>query len=224
MNSKQPSQSRRAPDDPLVYLVDDDEAIRDSLGLLLRSVGLECEVYASALEFLEAYDPGRHSCLVADIRMPGLSGLELQQRLNEQRADVPVIFITGHGDVPMAVNAMKSGASDFLQKPFRDQDLIDRIHKALAQDRERRAWRAEERIIRERVALLTPREAEVMKRVVRGHANKVIAMDLGVSQRTVELHRARVMRKLQMRSLAELVSAVGKILAAEEPSGTAAAQ
>jgi two-component system response regulator FixJ len=224
MNSKQPSQSRRAPDDPLVYLVDDDEAIRDSLGLLLRSVGLECEVYASALEFLEAYDPGRHSCLVADIRMPGLSGLELQQRLNEQRADVPVIFITGHGDVPMAVNAMKSGASDFLQKPFRDQDLIDRIHKALAQDRERRAWRAEERIIRERVALLTPREAEVMKRVVRGHANKVIAMDLGVSQRTVELHRARVMRKLQMRSLAELVSAVGQILAAEEPSGTAAAQ
>ena len=224
MSSKHGSESQPALDDPVVYLVDDDEAVRDSLGLLLRSVGLECELYASALEFLEAYDPRRHSCLVADIRMPGLSGLELQQRLNEQRADVPVIFITGHGDVPMAVNAMKSGASDFVQKPFRDQDLIDRIHKALAQDRERRVWRAEERVIRERVALLTPREAEVMKRVVRGQANKVIAMDLGVSQRTVELHRARVMRKLKMRSLAELVSAVGKVLEPEEASGTAAAR
>ncbi|HUL83832.1 MAG TPA: response regulator transcription factor [Gammaproteobacteria bacterium] len=224
MNPKQQPESQSALDSALVYLVDDDEAIRDSLGLLFRSVGLNCEVYASALEFLEAYDPRRHSCLVADIRMPGLSGLELQQRLNERRADVPVIFITGHGDVPMAVNAMKSGAADFIQKPFRDQDLIDRIHKALAQDRERRVWRAEERAIRERIALLTPREAEVMRRVVRGQANKVIAMDLGVSQRTVELHRARVMRKLKMRSLAELVSAVGKVLELEEASGTAAAR
>jgi FixJ family two-component response regulator len=122
--------------------------------------------------------------------MPGLSGLELQQRLNEQRAEVPVIFITGHGDVPMAVNAMKSGASDFIQKPFRDQDLLDRIHKALAKDSERRAQRVEEDAIRELLATLTPRETEVMKRVVRGQANKVIALDLGVSQRTVELHRA----------------------------------
>jgi len=224
VSPKQQPESQSALDSALVYLVDDDEAIRDSLGLLFRSVGLNCEVYASALEFLEAYDPRRHSCLVADIRMPGLSGLELQQRLNERRADVPVIFITGHGDVPMAVNAMKSGAADFIQKPFRDQDLIDRIHKALAQDRERRVWRAEERAIRERIALLTPREAEVMRRVVRGQANKVIAMDLGVSQRTVELHRARVMRKLKMRSLAELVSAVGKVLELEEASGTAAAR
>jgi FixJ family two-component response regulator len=224
VSPKQQSEGPPVNDSPLVYLVDDDEAVRDSLGLLLRSVGLECEVYASALEFLEAYDPLRHSCLVADIRMPGLSGLELQQRLNEQRADVPVIFITGHGDVPMAVNAMKSGASDFVQKPFRDQDLIDRIHKALAQDRERREWRAHERVIRERLALLTPREAEVMKRVVRGQANKVIAMDLDVSQRTVELHRARVMRKLKMRSLAELVSAVDKVLEPEEANGTAAAR
>lgn len=222
--SKMTSAPRTAPKGPLVYLVDDDEAIRDSLGLLLQSVGLECEVYASALEFLGAYDPERHSCLVADIRMPGLSGLELQQRLNEQRADVPVIFITGHGDVPMAVNAMKSGASDFIQKPFRDQDLIDRIHKALAKDRERRASRVEENAIRDRLATLTPRETEVMRRVVRGQANKVIALDLGVSQRTVELHRARVMRKLKMRSLAELVSTVGKVIGREEPSGTAAAQ
>ena len=190
---------------PLVYLVDDDEAVRDALGLLFGSIGLDCRLFASALEFLEAYDPRRHSCLVADIRMPGLSGLDLQQRLNEQRADVPVILITGHGDVPMAGHAMKSGASDFVQKPFRDQDLIDRIHKALAHDRERRGVRAEQNVIRERLASLTPRETEVMRRVVRGQANKVIALDLGVSQRTVELHRARVMRKLKMRSLAELV-------------------
>jgi FixJ family two-component response regulator len=143
--------------------------------------------------------------------MPGLSGLELQQRLNEQRSEIPIIFITGHGDVPMAVTAMKSGAADFIQKPFRDQDLIDRINKALGRDRERRKGRAEEDAIRQRIALLTPREKEVMQRVVRGHANKVIAMDLGVSQRTVELHRARVMKKLRMRSVAELVHAVDRI-------------
>ncbi len=222
MSNKNPPQN----DNPLVYLVDDDEAIRDSLALLLQSVGLEHAVFASGLAFLDAYDRNRHSCLVTDIRMPGLSGLELQQRLNEQRAEIPVIFITGHGDVPMAVNAMKSGAADFIQKPFRDQDLIDRIHNALARDQEARKWRAEERVIRDRIALLTPREAEVMQRVVRGQANKVIAMDLGVSQRTVELHRARVMHKLEMRSLAELVSAIGKINEADETrsKGAAAAQ
>jgi two-component system, LuxR family, response regulator FixJ len=210
-------------DTPLVYLVDDDDAVRDALGLLLHSVGLECALFPSALEFLDAYDPDRHACLVADIRMPGLSGLELQQRLNEQRAGIPIVFITGHGDVPMAVNAMKSGATDFIQKPFRDQDLIDRIHKALAQDREQRAARAQKKAIRQRIALLTPRENEVMQRVVRGQANKVIAMDLGVSQRTVELHRARVMRKLKMRSIAELVAAVGR-LAGETPTDTAASR
>ena len=223
-STKPTAEAQSAQSSPLVYLVDDDEAVRDALGMLFKSVGLECRLFASALEFLEAYDPRRHSCLVADIRMPGLSGLDLQQRLNDQRAEMPVIFITGHGDVPMAVNAMKSGASDFIQKPFRDQDLIDRIHKALAQDRERREVRAAQNVIRERLALLTPREAEVMKRVVRGQANKVIALDLGVSQRTVELHRARVMRKLKMRSLAELVSAVGRVITSDEISGTATAR
>jgi two-component system response regulator FixJ len=222
--TKPTAEARAAENSPLVYLVDDDEAVRDSLGLLLKSVGLDCRLFASALEFLEAYDPDRHSCLVSDIRMPGLSGLDLQQRLNEQRAEVPMIFITGHGDVPMAVSAMKSGASDFIQKPFRDQDLIDRIHKALAQDRDRRAMRAEQSVILQRLSLLTPRETEVMRRVVRGQANKVIALDLGVSQRTVELHRARVMRKLKMRSLAELVTAVGKVIKSDEVSGTAAAR
>jgi FixJ family two-component response regulator len=198
-------------DEPLVYLVDDDEAVRDALGLLLKSVGLQSRLYASALEFLEDYSPERHACLVADIRMPGLSGLELQQRLNEQHAEIPIIFITGHGDVPMAVNAMKSGATDFIQKPFRDQDLLDRINKALQQDKERRVSGAQTRVIRDRLKLLTPRELEVMQRVVRGQANKVIAMDLGVSQRTVELHRARVMRKMGARSLAALVSLVDKL-------------
>lgn len=211
---------------PIVYLVDDDDAVRDSLGMLFRSIGLKHEAYASALEFLEHYDDTRNSCLVADIRMPGLSGLELQQRLNEQRAEIPIIFITGHGDVPMAVTAMKSGAADFIQKPFRDQDLIDRLHKALAQDGDRRRGRAAEDEIRGRIALLTPREHEVMQRVVRGQANKVIAMDLGVSQRTVELHRARVMRKLRMRSVAELVHAVDRVggAALAAPADTAASK
>jgi two-component system, LuxR family, response regulator FixJ len=202
------------PDAPLLYLVDDDEAVRDALGLLFGSIGLAFEAYSSALAFLERYDPTQHACLVADIRMPGLSGLELQQRLNERGTDIPIVFITGHGDVPMAVSAMKSGAVDFIQKPFRDQELIDRIHKALAQDRERRARRSEQDEIRGRIASLTKREEEVMRRVVRGQANKVIAMDLGLSQRTVELHRARVMRKLGMRSLAELVHSVDKVEAA----------
>lgn len=191
--------------DSLVYLVDDDRGVRDSLSLLLRSVGLSCEAYASADDFLEAYNPERVSCLVADIRMPGMSGLDLQQELNERGVEIPIIFITGHGDVPMAVRAMKSGAMDFLQKPFRDQDLLDRINKALSQAEESHAAQVEEGEIRERLASLTPRESEVMEMVVKGCANKVIAMDLGVSQRTVELHRARVMRKMGVRSLAELV-------------------
>ncbi|HEY8519139.1 MAG TPA: response regulator [Gammaproteobacteria bacterium] len=199
-------------DQPLVYVIDDDAAVRDSLSLLLDSVNLANRTFASAHEFLDEYDEEQHACLVSDIRMPGLSGLELQQLLAERKAEVPIIFITGHGDVPMAVKAMKSGAADFIQKPFRDQDLLDRIHKALEQDRARRAARREERAILERLKTLTPRETEVMQRVVSGQANKVIAMDLGVSQRTVELHRARVMRKLRMRSLAELVQAVGKVM------------
>ena len=208
---------------PIIYLVDDDEAVRDALGMLLKSIGLEHETFASALDFLQSYDARRHSCLVADIRMPGLSGLELQQRLNEERSEIPIIFITGHGDVPMAVTAMKSGAVDFLQKPFRDQDLIDRIHKALDRDGERRKGRAEQDEIRARLTLLTPRETEVMQRVVRGQANKVIAMDLGDSQRTVELHRARVMKKLKLRSVAELVHAIDRI-GGVPASGTAASQ
>ena len=203
-------------DKPLVYVVDDDEAVRDSLGMLLGSLGLECEVHESAQQFLERYDPERHSCLISDIRMPQLSGLELQQRLAEDDAAIPIIFITGHGDVPMAVKAIQAGAADFIQKPFRDQDLIDRIHKALQFDKEQRAERRQEMAFRECLKTLTPREMEVMQRVVSGQANKVIAMDLGVSPRTVELHRARVMRKLKLRSVAALVKAVSKISLPEQ--------
>ncbi|MDN5871887.1 MAG: response regulator [Nitrococcus sp.] len=197
-------------DKPLVYVIDDDAAVRESLGLLLESLRLANEVYGSALEFLDAYDPGRHSCLVTDIRMPAMSGLELQQKLAQDKAEIPIIFITGHADVPMAVSAMKAGASDFLRKPFRDQDLLDCIHKALWQDRERRVLLQEEATIRACLKTLTPRELEVMQRVVSGQANKVIAIDLDISARTVELHRARVMQKLGMRSLAELVRTVDK--------------
>jgi FixJ family two-component response regulator len=188
--------------------------VRHSLGLLLNALGLQNEVYASAHEFLKGFDPERHSCLVCDVRMPALSGLELQQRLAESNIEIPIIFITGHGDVPMAVNAMKAGADDFIQKPFRDQDLIDRIHRALQHDMKRRAERKQDTAIRQALRTLTPREMEVMQRVVSGQSNKVIAMDLGVSPRTVELHRARVMRKLRMRSLAALVKAVAKVLPA----------
>lgn len=191
--------------DAVVYVVDDDDAVRDSLSLLLRTVGLTSRAFASAAEFLEGYEADRVGCLVADIRMPGLSGLELQEELLERKIDIPVIFITGHGDVPMAVKAMKSGAMDFIQKPFRDQDLLDRINQALLRARSAHEEQLEVSDIRRRFDALTPRESEVMKMVVKGHANKVIAMDLGVSQRTVELHRARVMQKMGVRSLAELV-------------------
>jgi FixJ family two-component response regulator len=197
--------STRNDSEPLVYVVDDDRAVRESLSLLLGSVGLASEAYESAQDFLMAYRRGRVCCLVADIRMPGMSGLELQREINDRHLDVPIIFITGHGDVPMAVNAMKSGATDFLTKPFRHQDLLDRIHEALSRARAEHEGHLHESEIRARYESLTPREAEVMEMVVRGSANKVIAMDLGVSQRTVELHRARVMQKMAARSLAELV-------------------
>jgi FixJ family two-component response regulator len=189
----------------LIYIVDDDRAVRDSLSLLLNSVGISNQTFDSAAAFLEAFEPNRIACLVADIRMPVMSGLELQQKLNARRSGIPIIFITGHGDVPMAVNAMKDGAIDFLTKPFRDQDLLDRVRGALSGAKAEFESRQQLQEVRERLQSLTPRETEVMELVVKGSANKVIAMDLGVSQRTVELHRARVMQKMSVRSLAELV-------------------
>lgn len=188
-----------------VFVVDDDEAVRNSLRFLLKSVGLATQTLASAREFLDSYRPQQPGCLVLDVRMPGMSGLELQQQLNLRGAVIPVIFITGHGDVPMAVEAMQQGAFDFLQKPFRDQDLIDRIQRALERDSRNRAALAQHARIHERLESLTAREREVMALMVRGLANKVIAADLGISQRTVEIHRSRVMDKSGAASLAQLV-------------------
>ena len=191
-----------------VFVVDDDDAVRTSLRLLLKSVGLPVETFASAQEFLDGAEGDRAGCLVLDIRMPGMSGLELQQRLNETHSIVPIVFITGHGDVPMAVEAMQHGAVDFIQKPFRDQDLIDRINQALEKDRDNRAGLRERDAISRRMQQLTPREREVLGLVTQGKANKVIAGDLDVSQRTVEIHRARVMEKMGASSLAHLVRMV----------------
>jgi len=190
---------------PTVFVVDDDQAIRHAMELLLRSVGLRHRIFHSGDEFLEQYSPEDAGCLVLDIRMPGMGGLELQRKLTELGSTLPIIFITGHGDVPMAVKAMQEGAVDFIQKPFRDQELLDRVHDALRTDEERRGEREEQAGIAARLDKLTKREREVMDLVVTGKPNKVIAYDLGVSQRTVEIHRARVMEKMQAKSLAELV-------------------
>ena len=190
---------------PTIFVVDDDDAVRDSLSDLIDSVGLAVATYPSAHEFLEVYDNAERGCLVLDIRMPGMSGLELQDRLNERGSTLPIVFITGHGDVPMAVEAMKRGAVDFIQKPFRDQELLDRINLALEQNRRRRAAEETKQDIAQRITSLTRREREVMDMVIQGKANKVIAIDLGLSQRTVEVHRAHVMDKMKARTLAELV-------------------
>jgi len=193
---------------PTVFIVDDDAPVRDGLKLLLRSVGHRVETYGSAQEFLDAYADDRPGCLVLDVRMPGMSGLDLQERLNERRAILPIIFITGHGDVPMAVEALQAGALDFLQKPFRDQELLDRIASALDKDAANRRELLELKQVAARFAELTPRERSVMNLVVQGKSNKVIAGDLDISQRTVEIHRARVMEKTQAGSLAHLVRMV----------------
>ena len=193
---------------PTVFIVDDDEAVRSALRLLLKSVGLAATTLPSAQAFLDSYDPQQSGCLVLDVRMPGMSGMELQQKLNLRGAILPVIFMTGHGDIPMAVEAIQQGAFDFLQKPFRDQDLIDRIQRALAKDKASRAELNERTRIRERLESLTPREREVLTLVTSGKPNKVMASDLGVSQRTVEIHRARVMEKMEASSLAQLVRMV----------------
>jgi two-component system, LuxR family, response regulator FixJ len=193
---------------PTVFVVDDDESVRGSLRFLLRSAGLESRAFGSAPEFLSAYDPGQPGCLVLDVRMPGMSGLELQQELNLRGAVIPVIFITGHGDIPMAVDAIQHGAHDFLQKPFRDEDLIERVQQALAKDAKARAALEEHKAIRERLETLTPREREVLALMARGKPNKIMAHELGVSQRTIEIHRARVMEKSGAASLAELVRMV----------------
>jgi len=194
--------------DTTVFIVDDDDAVRDSLGLLMKSVGMHTEVYDSAEAFLAAYDPGKFGCLVLDIRMPGMSGIELQRELSQRDSTLPIIFITAHGDIPMAVDALRHGAMDFIQKPFDDTELVAKVQNALSDSVERHEEDLERAGIRRRAATLTAREREVMSQVVQGKANKVIASDLGVSQRTVEIHRARVMEKMQAGSLAHLVRMV----------------
>ena len=188
-----------------VFVVDDDDAVRNSLRLLLKSVGLPTVAFASAREYLDSWHPAQPGCLVLDVRMPGMSGLELQEELNRRGAIIPVIFISGHGDIPMAVEAIQHGAFDFLQKPFRDQDLIDRVQRALAADNANRQSLAQRDVLRQRYGSLTPREQEVLVLVTKGKANKVMAGDLDISQRTVEIHRARVMEKMGAQSLAQLV-------------------
>jgi len=190
---------------PTVFIVDDDAAIRVAMQALLDSVNIAHEIYASADEYLENVGEQRPGCLVLDIRMPGLGGLELQDELINRGNTVPIIFITGHGDVPMAVEAMQKGAVDFIQKPFRDQELLDRIREALATDEQRREKQQVHDEVTRCLEKLTKREREVFNLVVTGKPNKVIAYELGVSQRTVEIHRARVMEKMQARSLANLV-------------------
>jgi two-component system response regulator FixJ len=193
------------PPSSLVLVVDDDEAVRGSLKLLLKSAGLTARAYPSAAEFLAAHDDGQPGCLLLDVRMPGMSGLELQDELNRRGAIIPVIFITGHGDVPMAVEAMRRGAMDFLQKPFRDEDLIDRVNRALARDRDNRGQLEARDAIRGRMARLTPRESQVLRLLATGKSNKQMAGNLGVSQRTVEIHRAHLMHKTEATSVAQLV-------------------
>jgi FixJ family two-component response regulator len=188
-----------------VFVVDDDEGIREGLALLLETVGQPYELYSSAIEFLDTYDASKGGCLVLDIRMPRMSGLDLQEKLNEQGPLLPIIFITGHGDIQMAVEAMRRGALDFIRKPFREQDLLDRINEALAFDIGKRKNIAEHQEFVDKVAALSEREREVFHCVAVGEMSKVIAENLGISVRTVEVHRSQIMKKLGVRTVAQLV-------------------
>jgi len=195
---------------PIVFVVDDDDSVRKGLERLLRSVGLEAEAFASAADFLDRAPHRGPSCLILDVRMPGLSGLDLQEELTKRELDIPIIFITGHGDVPMSVKAMKAGAADFLPKPVNDQELLDAVNQAIERDRAAMRDKAEVADIRARIDTLTPREYEVMTWVITGRLNKQIADEIGAAEKTVKVHRGRVMQKMQVESVAELVRASQK--------------
>ncbi len=196
---------------PIVFVVDDDKAVRKSLERLIKSVDLTVQAFSSAREFLESDPSSGPSCLVLDVRMPGLSGIDLQKELGKMGYTIPIIFITGYGDIPMSVRTMKRGAIDFLTKPFNDQDLLDAIHRAIEKDKQTRREQDEIGTIQQRVDSLTPREREVFSLVVTGMLNKQIAYDLGMSEKTVKVHRSRVMDKMQADSLAELVRLAYKV-------------
>lgn len=191
--------------EPKVFIVDDDQEVREAIELLMRSVGLAARGFDSARSYLEQFDPALPGCLILDVRMKGMSGLDLQEQLAERPLHPPVIVITGHGDVPMAVRAVKAGAVDFIEKPFNDQTLLDAVHRAFQQDAENRGQASRLADINERLGRLTPREREILEQVVAGKRNKVIAADLGISQSTVEAHRAKVMEKTAARSLSDLM-------------------
>lgn len=192
-------------DSTVIYVVDDDEGMRRALTTLLATIGHRVSPFGLPSEFLAKHDPSQHGCVVLDMRMPEMSGLEVQKQLNKAGSMLPVIFITGHGDVPMAVQAMKEGAFDFIQKPFRDQELVDRINHALQQDAENRKTVLQKADLQKKFDSLTPREHQVLDLVVDGRANKVIAIDLNLSERTVEIHRSNVMEKMGARSVAHVV-------------------
>lgn len=188
-----------------VYIIDDDDAVRDALSMLLESMDINHESFSNALDFLAIYNGSQRGCAVIDIRMPGMNGLELQKKLNEQKSTLPIIFITGHGDIPMAVEAIRNGAMDFMRKPIREQDLLDRIQEALDNEESEHDANLRKQLQKRALDSLTKREREVFDLVAEGTANKVVAMDLKISERTVEVHRSQVMKKLDARSLAELV-------------------
>ena len=201
----------QAMDEAIVYVVDDDSSVCRAIARLIRSVGLAAETFPSAKAFLEHTCLDRPACLVLDIRLPGPSGLDLQEALSQAGRDVPIVFITGHGDVPTTVRAMKGGAIDFLQKPFDDHELLDCVRLALAKSREQRAERAERTQLQTRVDTLTPRERQVLLHVVAGKLNKQIASDLGIAEKTIKVHRGRVMQKMRAASVADLVRMVEKL-------------